>query len=288
MKTMAIDKINKGKKESKLASMKYVLIAFTLLFFLPLLYLEQYYNFNGNTSSTNFSEDIYNSMSEKDNRIKAYNRAIALNNGSSANSCVYFLSEVLRMNDVEIADNVCNTTEILDIMKNEGWKKERDCKKLKRGDVVFTIELIEQSIAEYSDSEVYNNKNLTFIFRPYAKKIEMNLDGKKMSRVFENLINNALKYSLDNSRVFVEIESITETKDTKQRIKISFKNISCTALDFNKEEIFERFTRGDTSRNSNIDGSGLGLAIAKSIVELHGGKMYIDFDGDMFKVIIEL
>jgi signal transduction histidine kinase len=112
----------------------------------------------------------------------------------------------------------------------------------------------------------------------------MYLDGKQMSRVFENLINNVLKYSLDNTRVFVEIAAITETKG----IKISFKNISCTALDFSKEEIFERFTRGDTSRNSNIDGSGLGLAIAKSIVELHGGKMYIDFDGDMFKVIIEL
>jgi len=103
-----------------------------------------------------------------------------------------------------------------------------------------------------------------------------------MSRVFENLINNALKYSLDNTRVFIEIE------DTKKGIKISFKNISSNALDFDKEEIFERFTRGDTSRNSNIDGSGLGLAIAKSIVELHDGKMYIDFDGDMFKVIIEL
>jgi hypothetical protein len=140
MKTMAIANIHKRKKTSKLSSMKYVLIAFILLFFVPLLYLEQHYNINNKISSSNSAEGIYDSMTKKDNRLKAYNRAIALNNGSSANSCVYFLSEVLRMNDEEISDNVCNTTQILDIMKNEGFKKERDYKKLKRGDVVFTTD----------------------------------------------------------------------------------------------------------------------------------------------------
>ena len=58
MKTIDINKVNKRKKESKLNSMKYVLVAFTLLFFLPLFYLEQYYNFNGTTSNINLSEDI--------------------------------------------------------------------------------------------------------------------------------------------------------------------------------------------------------------------------------------
>lgn len=140
MRTVSINHVKKRKKESKISSMKYVLVAFTLLFFLPLLYLERYYNFNDSSPSSNLSENIYSSMTEKDNRIKAYNRAIDLNNGSSANSCVYFLSEVLRMNDVKIADNVCNTTEILDIMKTEGFKKERDYKKLKRGDIVFTTD----------------------------------------------------------------------------------------------------------------------------------------------------
>lgn len=51
-------------------------------------------------------------------------------------------------------------------------------------------------------------------------------------------------------------------------------------------ELFERFKRGDASRQT--DGSGLGLAIAKSIIDLHGGELNIEIDGDLFKVTITL
>ncbi len=62
-------------------------------------------------------------------------------------------------------------------------------------------------------------------------------------------------------------------------MKLTFKNVS-------KDELFERFKRGDTSRKT--DGSGLGLAIAKSIIDLHGGELNIEIDGDLFKVTITL
>jgi len=212
------------------------------------------------------------------------------------------LTSIINYTDILLRGNITEEEKIeyLNILNKKGIKLKNliedlfEISKINSGKVelniesVDVIELAYQSIAEYSDSEIYNNKNLVFIVKPCATKIEMNLDGKKMSRVFENLINNALKYSLKDTRVFVEIEDIIKINDIKQGIKISFKNTSSTALDFHKEEIFERFTRGDKSRNSNIDGSGLGLAIAKSIIELHDGKMYVDFDGDMFKVIIEL
>lgn len=212
------------------------------------------------------------------------------------------LTSIINYTDILLRENISEEEkrEYLNILNRKGLKLKSliedlfEISKINSGKVELNmenldvIELANQSIAEYSDSEVYKDKNLIFIIKPCAAKIEMDLDGKKMSRVFENLINNALKYSLNDTRVFVEIEDIIKIKDIKQGIKIAFKNISSTALDFHKEEIFERFSRGDKSRNSNIDGSGLGLAIAKSIVELHGGKMYIEFDGDMFKVIIEL
>lgn len=166
--------------------------------------------------------------------------------------------------------------DLFEISKINSGKEE-----IKREEV-DVAELLKQAISEYSDSDLYKDKNLKFILRTYDKRISMNLDGNKMSRVFENLINNALKYSIKDTRVYVGVE------DIGKGIKISFKNVSAAPLDFDKKEIFERFTRGDKSRNSDIEGNGLGLAIAKSIVELNGGLMYIDFDGDLFKVIIEL
>lgn len=147
---------------------------------------------------------------------------------------------------------------------------------------VDVVELINQAIVEYSDTDLYYTKNLSFNVKSFEPTIIMSLDGNKLSRVFENLINNALKYSLKGSRVFVDVEKIDAG------IRIFFKNTSEVPLDFDKKEILERFTRGDRSRNSEIEGNGLGLAIAKSIVELHDGKLYVDFDGDLFKVIIEL
>jgi len=64
------------------------------------------------------------------------------------------------------------------------------------------------------------------------------------------------------------------------------KNISAFELNFDADEITERFKRGEESRHT--DGSGLGLAIAKNIVELHGGKLEVGIDGDLFKATVEL
>ena len=62
------------------------------------------------------------------------------------------------------------------------------------------------------------------------------------------------------------------------------KNMSANELNFDTEEITERFVRGDVSRNT--EGSGLGLAIARSFIEAQGGKFRIEVDGDLFKAVI--
>ena len=67
---------------------------------------------------------------------------------------------------------------------------------------------------------------------------------------------------------------------------IIMKNISSYELNFDAGEITNRFKRGDEARTT--EGSGLGLAIAKSIVELHGGELNIEIDGDLFKSIIKM
>ena len=110
----------------------------------------------------------------------------------------------------------------------------------------------------------------------------MQLDGKMISRAIENIVINSLKYSLEKTRVYVQVEK------TEKEVKIAFKNIANYDMDFDDNEIFERFVRADKSRNSNIEGSGLGLAITKSIIELHEGSVNVQREGDMFKIFIIL
>lgn len=138
------------------------------------------------------------------------------------------------------------------------------------------LSLIHQGIGEYST--LYEEKNISFKVTTEEDAIYMELDGRLMSRALENIIINALKYSLNDTRVYINI------KLEDNYVKIGAKNIANYEMDFNEEEMFERFARGDKSRNSKVEGSGLGLAITKSIVELHGGEVQIKKEGDMFKI----
>lgn len=103
-------------------------------------------------------------------------------------------------------------------------------------------------------------------------------DGKKLSRVLENLIGNCVKYAMQNTRVFVTVS------EQEEHAVLELKNIANYAMDFDSEEITERFVRGDASRTT--EGSGLGLAIAKSYVTACGGTLRVDVDGDLFKVTV--
>lgn len=143
---------------------------------------------------------------------------------------------------------------------------------------VDLVQLLQQALGEYDE----NIKTSTLDFRVTNQEpsIFAVVDGQKLWRVFDNLIGNILKYSLDNSRVYLSI------KQEKEQAILQFKNISKYELDDNMDELFERFKRGDTSRHT--EGSGLGLAIAKSIIDLHDGMMTIDTDGDLFKVTLVL
>lgn len=158
-----------------------------------------------------------------------------------------------------------------------------EASKVTSGAVELNIEqvdiasLLHQALGEFD--EKIKASSLTFKVNAPKQKIYANLDGKKTWRVFENLINNALKYSQPDTRVYIDLV------DHEHSVILTVKNISSYEMDFDVEEIFERFKRGDKSRST--EGSGLGLAIAKSIIELQGGKLNIEIDGDLFKAIVE-
>ena len=134
--------------------------------------------------------------------------------------------------------------------------------------------LIRQTMADMQDR--IDKSGLCFRLKIEEKELPFLGDSKKMYRVYQNLIENTLKYSMAGSRVYVEV------MEQDEEIRTSIKNTSDHEMDFSAEEIMERFTRGDKSRST--EGNGLGLAIARSFTEACGGRMQVVLDGDLFRV----
>lgn len=142
-----------------------------------------------------------------------------------------------------------------------------------RIDIVSLIQQVETEC-----DALYKQRGLIIRNTFSDEKVHLYLDSQKTYRIFENLLSNAGKYAAEHSRIYVTID------DYDSFVDIVIRNVSQYELNFSPDEIVERFTRGDTSRNS--EGSGLGLAIAKSFTELQDGSMRISIDGDLFKVSI--
>ncbi|MFT5872544.1 MAG: hypothetical protein ACI8WT_001475 [Clostridium sp.] len=87
------------------------------------------------------NKNVYNFLEDTGNRKDVYATAIELNDGSSANTCVYFIAEVLRRNNFSLPNATSNTGQIISIFTEKGWKKQMDYKNLQPGDICFTTDV---------------------------------------------------------------------------------------------------------------------------------------------------
>lgn len=134
-----------------------------------------------------------------------------------------------------------------------------------------------QADGEYE--EKLQKADLTLVVQQPDSEIRILADGRRMWRVFDNLMNNICKYAQPGTRVYLILE------EKEKKAVIIFKNTSRDALNISEEELMERFVRGDSSRNT--EGNGLGLSIARSLTELQKGTLSIQIDGDLFKAVLE-
>ena len=135
---------------------------------------------------------------------------------------------------------------------------------------------LDQAEGEYS--EKLSAAGLTLIASKPQTPVRIMADGRRMWRVFDNLINNACKYSQPGTRVYLSLET------AENEAVFTLRNTSREPLNISAEELMERFVRGDRSRGS--EGSGLGLSIARSLTELQKGRLELAIDGDLFKAIL--
>ncbi|OEH93282.1 hypothetical protein BFG57_12740 [Bacillus solimangrovi] len=187
------------------------------------------------------------------------------------------LSEEERAEYVSILERKSNRLKTLIEDLFEVSKMASGNMELKKQKVDLT-QLIQQVIGEHQ--EKIEQSELDFRLTTSEQPVIANVDGQKWWRVLDNLITNAIKYSMEHTRVYVTL------KRENNLAEFVIKNVTKYELGDNVDELVERFKRADTSRNT--EGSGLGLAIAQSIVDLHGGTMRIELDGDLFKVTVQI
>lgn len=147
-------------------------------------------------------------------------------------------------------------------------------------EVVSINELLEQLLEEYVPICEENQLGLKRDIP--IERLLVKIDADQMVRVFENLLNNAISYSIRPSLIRVSMKKLDH------HVIIQFRNNSQTIPEGDLTRMFERFYRVDSSRSSKTGGSGLGLAIAKSIVSLHDGEIWADADEDTITISVKL
>ena len=131
----------------------------------------------------------------------------------------------------------------------------------------------------------FNQKKIALNLKLDPGMRKANLDPIRFSQVLTNILDNALRYTPEDGRVEIS------TKQNGSQIEIDIQDSGNGVTSDDAAHLFDRFYRADPSRtrDSEVGGSGLGLAIAKSIVEMHMGKIWAESEtGKGLKVIIQL
>lgn len=143
--------------------------------------------------------------------------------------------------------------------------------------VKLLSQLLEESYPNFA------RKSLSYELQSNVTARIINADGNLLARLFDNLINNAIKYGAEGKRVLVKVCSWEET------VQVSVTNYGYVIPEAELPLIFDKFYRVEQSRSTTTGGTGLGLAIVKNIVEMHGGTISVksDLNGTEFLVTLK-
>jgi len=143
---------------------------------------------------------------------------------------------------------------------------------------VDVIKLLSQLLEEFYPS--FMDKNLSYELQSNVPAQIVSADANLLARLFDNLINNAIKYGADGKRILVKVHG------SEELVSIQVVNYGYVIPEEELPLIFNKFYRVEQSRSTNTGGTGLGLAISKSIVDMHGGTIHVssDLSGTVFTV----
>ena len=142
------------------------------------------------------------------------------------------------------------------------------------------VKLINQLVSEMYP--LFINNDLNYQVETNVNELYLSIDSKLIARLFENLINNAIKYGKDGKNIIIRINKYNE-----KNVRISIINFGEIIPSESLNRLFDRFYRTDSSRTSEISGSGLGLAIVKNIAEIHNTSINVKSDKNGTEFYVE-
>ncbi|MEI6731679.1 MAG: HAMP domain-containing sensor histidine kinase [archaeon] len=225
---------------------------------------------------------LFGEMKEKEQSLEISNEKLA-----EAIRINQLFTDIIR-HDLSTPTGIIKSTAELQLMEKNSAKTKENLVRIKQS-AEKLVEMIE-SASLYSKLEDVKNvekqemdltKTINKIIEDFSTKSDetgikvKNLSrGKKAVRanvmiehVFSNLLSNSIKYSGDGKKI--EINIIPD----KETVRVSFKDWGVGIENQMKDKLFNRFQRAD---KLGIKGNGLGLAIVKRIVDIHGGKVWIE------------
>jgi len=177
-------------------------------------------------------------------------------------------------------DNNLTLTKFLNIIKSHTDRMNKlisdllELAKIESGDYKIVKSpgslknLIEACLAVFK--EELEKKGLLYEVIVQEGAESISVDKNKMDIVFNNLIDNAIKYTAEGGKISIQAKTIDHF------VEISIKDTGIGIPSNEIERIFERFYRVDKARSRELGGTGLGLSIVKHIVEAHGGKIWVE------------
>ncbi|MCR8743747.1 sensor histidine kinase [Romboutsia lituseburensis] len=230
---------------------------------------------NTNKAQNNFISNISHELRTPIAVIMSSNQLLDLNIRKEQSN--YLESNIQK---TSIIKQNCNrlirlTNNIIDIAKIDSGFMDLKTKNI---DVVFLIESIVNSVVPYAST-----KNIDLIFDTNEEEVIMSVDPDKIERIVLNLMSNAIKFSKENTNIYVNVQK------SKEMLTCSVKDTGIGMEQKHLENIFERFTQIDDIMVRKSEGSGIGLSLVKSFVNLHGGEIKVKSSvGEGSEFIVQL
>ena len=146
---------------------------------------------------------------------------------------------------------------------------------------IATVDFSEVLMQTYAPlHSMFREKDLELVYNRVDQTVPVLADGTHLSRVIQNLLSNAAKYSVNDTRVYIKVKAESDCT------QIAVINVSKEMLDISPDQLMEQFVRGDQARHT--DGSGLGLYIATNLLKAMAGELTLSIAGDVFTATLEL